>query len=65
MIWKDFTRYQLHEKMRVTEKDRKREFMEWLLSIGEGKTYSKFEKENDLLEIPRKMIIKEDITDKI
>ena len=39
--------------------------MEWLLLIGEGKTYSKFVKENDLLEIRRKMIIKEDITDEI
>lgn len=39
--------------------------MRWLLSIGEGKTYSKFEKDNDLFMIPTNLIINNDIVDTI
>lgn len=64
-LWKDFRKYQLHENMRIRNDDENAEFKRWLLAIGEGKTYNKFEKENDLFEIPQNFLTDRDIVDEI
>lgn len=64
-IWSHFKRFRLHENMRVQNGHDSEHFKQWLLAIGEGKTYNKFEKENDLFELPSDMISEKNLIDEI
>lgn len=64
-VWGYFRKYKLHENMRIKNDDNCEEFKKWLLTIGEGKSYSKFEKENELFAIPSDLLTEQDIVEEI
>lgn len=64
-LWQYFKKHHLHENMRVKNDNNGTEFKRWLLTIGEGKTYNKFEKENDLFAIPAELLTENNIIDEI
>lgn len=57
-LWQNFIRMALNENLRVSDNDN--EFKQWLLDVGDGKRFSLYEEENELLEIPDNIITKKE-----
>lgn len=64
-LWPKFHKYKLQENMRIRNDDDNENFKKWLLTIGEGKTHNKFEKDNNLFPIPPELLTDNDIVDEI
>lgn len=59
ILWKYFEKYQLSENLRLQTKNYK--FKNWLLNIGKHQNVSKFESENNVIEIPSELICNADL----
>ncbi|XP_043466344.1 ATP-dependent DNA helicase pif1-like [Leptopilina heterotoma] len=62
-LWQHFESRSLHANVRLNNDQI--EFSNWLLNVGDGKPTSSFEKENNVLEIPKDLISNGNLIDEI